>query len=80
MSTHIKSIKQDLRTLHLHNEPSNLENHGVVLAKLKSFVRAIPEESDSDDEPIKSGKMPFAANVHTAARNNYFNNKINPPN
>jgi hypothetical protein len=26
-----------------------------------------------------SGKMPFASNVHTAALNNYFNNKIKAP-
>ncbi len=42
-------------------------------------MQAVPEDSDSDDEKVKSGKMPFASNVHTAARNNYFNNKINGP-
>ena len=38
------------------------------------------DEADSDDENGKmKGKMPFASNVHTAARNNYFNKKINAP-
>ena len=39
----------------------------------------MPESGDSsDDDKVKSGKMPFGSNIHTAARNNYFNSKIKP--
>ena len=49
-----------------------LESFKLEHARSKNFVWEVQDADNSDDDKPGPGRMPFAANVHTAARNNYF--------